>query len=56
MGELAAVSCLELMGFAPTCREPQGRAIGMMEQWKCGLQTLRPVSLALRAGSGAGGQ
>ncbi len=38
MGELAAVSCLELMDFAPTCREPQGRAIGMMKQWRCGLQ------------------
>jgi hypothetical protein len=26
----------QVRGFAPTCREPQGRAIGMLEQWNNG--------------------
>ena len=32
---------MNLWGFAPTCREPQGRAIGMMEQWNCGMMGLK---------------
>ena len=28
---------IQARGFAPTCREPQGRAIGMMEQWNSGI-------------------
>jgi hypothetical protein len=26
----------QVWGFAPTCREPQGRAIGMVECWNNG--------------------
>jgi len=28
---------IQVRGFAPTCREPQGRAIGILEQWNCGM-------------------
>jgi len=26
----------QVRGFAPTCREPQGREIGMLECWNAG--------------------
>ncbi len=34
----------ELRGFAPTCREPPGRAIGMLEYWNDGILGLKQHS------------
>jgi hypothetical protein len=28
---------VQVRGFAPTCREPQGRAIGILECWNNGI-------------------
>jgi hypothetical protein len=28
----------KVRGFTPTCREPQGRAIGMLKYWGVGLR------------------